>query len=424
MLVLGAAAVLGAIAALLLVSWREVRRRRHAEAQLRETAALVERTKHDFIATVSHELRTPLTSIRGSLGLVSSGALGTPPEKMLAMLKIAHQNSERLVRIINDILDIENIESGKFEIDPRDVPLAAFLRHALELNAGYGARHEVRFVLATVPDGTQVRADPDRLMQVMTKLLSNAAKFSSPGSFVWVRYRREDSRVHIEVEDRGTGIPEGFRGRVFEKFTQADSSASRRFDGTGLGLSITRHLVQAMGGTIGFATDIGRGTTFRFDLPAAATSVPTPERPLSDTARLRILTPAALDSRAVPRILHVEDDSDLSTVIQAALGTRAEVVSAASLRAAEELLRTEQFSLLILDPGLPDGNGLDLLERLAHGSSGLESPTAGPLPVLILSVTEVAPSVRRRVAATLVKSRVSEAEIAATILSLTYPRAA
>ena len=423
MLVLGAALLSSAMAALVLLSWREVRRRRHAEAQLRETAALVERSKHDFMATVSHELRTPLTSIRGSLGLVTSGALGTPPEKMLAMLKIAHQNSERLVRVINDILDIQNIESGKFEIDPRDVPLAAFLRHALEMNAGYGARHEVRFVLATAPDGTQVRADPDRLLQVMTKLLSNAAKFSSPGSFVWVRYRREGARVHIEVEDRGTGIPEGFRGRVFEKFTQADSSASRRFDGTGLGLSITRHLVQAMGGTIGFATDIGRGTTFRFDLPAVA-GLPLPEQPLSDTARLRILTPAAPDSPAVPRILHVEDDSDLSTVIQAALGMRAEVVSATSLRAAEELLSKEQFSLLILDPGLPDGNGLDLLDRLAHGSPGLESATAGPLPVLILSVTEVTQNVRRRVAAALVKSRVSESEIAATILSLTYARAA
>jgi CheY-like chemotaxis protein len=336
---------------------------------------------------------------------------------MLAMLRIAHRNSERLVRIINDILDFENIESGKFEIDPRDVPLAAFLRHALELNAAYGARHEVRFVLASVPDGTQVRADPDRLMQVMTKLLSNAAKFSSPGSFVWVRYRRDDSRVHIEVEDRGTGIPESFRSRVFEEFTQADSSASRRFEGTGLGLSISRHLVEAMGGTIGFTTDIGRGTTFRFDLPAVATSLPVPEQSLSETARLRILTPAPQHAPGVPRILHVEDDPDLSTVIQAALGTRAEIVPAANLRAAEDLLRKEQFSLLILDPGLPDGNGLELLDRL-------ESPTAGPLPVLILSVTEVTQSVRQRVAAALVKSRVSESEIAATILSLTYARAA
>ena len=411
------ALLLSALAGMLLVTLREVRRRRHAEAELRETAALVERTKRDFIATVSHELRTPLTSIRGSLGLVTSGALGTPPEKMLAMLRIALRNSERLVRIINDILDFENIESGKFEIDPRDVPLAAFLRHALELNAAYGARHEVRFILATVPDGTQVRADPDRLMQVMTKLLANAAKFSSPGSFVWVRYRREDSRVHIEVEDRGTGIPESFRSRVFEKFTQADSSASRRFEGTGLGLSITRHLVEAMGGTIGFTTDIGRGTTFRFDLPAVATSLPVAEQSLSETARLRILTPAPQDAPAVPRILHVEDDPDLSTVIQAALGTRAEVVPAANLRVAEDLLRKEQFSLLILDPGLPDGNGLELLDRL-------ESPTAGPLPVLILSVTEVTQSVRQRVAAALVKSRVSESEIAATILSLTYARAA
>ena len=420
MLVLGAALVVIVISGALLVSWREMRRRRHAEARLSETAARVESTIRDFIATVSHELRTPLTSIRGSLGLVTSGALGAPPEKMLAMLKIAHQNSERLVRIINDILDIESIESGKFQIDLRDVPLAAFLRHALELNAAYGIRHEVRFVLATVPDGTQVRADPDRLMQVMAKLLSNAAKFSSPGSFVWVRYRREDSRVSIEVEDRGTGIPENFRSRVFEKFSQADSSASRRFDGTGLGLSITRHLVQAMGGTIGFTTNIGRGTTFRFDLPAAATSLPARDQSSSETARLRILTPAAQDRPAVPRILHVEDDSDLSTVIQAALGMRAEIVPATSLRAAESLLRTEQFSLLILDPGLPDGNGLELLDRLTQGSAGLESP----LPVLILSVTEVPQSVRQRVAAALVKSRVSESEIAATILSLTYARAA
>jgi CheY-like chemotaxis protein len=175
--------------------------------------------------------------------------------------------------------------------------------------------------------------------------------------------------------------------------------------------------VEAMGGTIGFTTDIGRGTTFRFDLPAVATSLPVPEQSLSETARLRILTPAPQDAPAVPRILHVEDDPDLSTVIQAALGTRAEVVPAANLRAAEDLLRKEQFSLLILDPGLPDGNGLELLDRL-------ESPTAGPLPVLILSVTEVTQSVRQRVAAALVKSRVSESEIAATILSLTYARAA
>jgi DNA-binding response OmpR family regulator len=138
---------------------------------------------------------------------------------------------------------------------------------------------------------------------------------------------------------------------------------------------------------------------------------------LSDTARVRILTLPLQDPRAVPRILHVEDDPDLSTVIQAALGTRVEVVPAASLQEARELLGTEHFALLILDPGLPDGNGLELLDRL-------ESLAAGAPPVLILSVTEVAQSVRQRVAAALVKSRVSESEIAATILSLTYARAA
>jgi PAS domain S-box-containing protein len=373
----------------------------------------MEQMKREFISTVSHELRTPLTSIRGSLGLIEAGVLGALPQKVESLVKIAYQNSERLVRIINDILDIEKIESGRLELRIVCVALPALLQQALEVNQGYGDRHQVRFVLEPASGSEAVLADPDRLMQVMANLLSNAAKFSPPGAEVRVRVRVRagGSMVRVEVEDRGTGIPEEFRGRIFEKFAQADSSASRRFEGTGLGLSITRELLQAMHGTIGFSDAIGRGTIFYFELPrAAATPQGTPPGSLGDTARRRVLIYDD-NSVATPRVLHVEDDIDLSEVISTALNGRAEVMVAPSLAAAEELLSESIFSLIVLDLSLPDGNGLSLLERLP-------AIAGRSIPVVILSVSEVPRDVQQRVAAALVKSRVSESHIVQTILSL------
>jgi len=367
----------------------------------------MDRLKREFISTVSHELRTPLTSIRGSLGLVDAGVLGTLPEKARAMVKIAHQNCERLVRIINDILDVEKIESGKLALQIGALPIAPLLREALEFNAPYGEKYQVRFILESAPESAQVRADPDRLMQVLANLLSNAAKFSSPGSTVRVRAHQSNGRVRVEVQDSGTGIPEEFRGRVFEKFAQADSSTARRFDGTGLGLSITRRLLEAMGGTIDFTTETGHGTTFYFDLPSEA-HAPAPSTSETTRLRVRIREPIPV---VRPRILHVEDDRDLSQVIGAALADRADVVTASTLQGAEERLRTEEFSLIVLDVGLPDGSGLLLLDRLDRLSPR-------PIPVVILSVSEVPLSIQQRVAAALVKSRLSEAEVVHTILSL------
>ena len=228
-----------------------------------------ERIKQEFIATVSHELRTPLTSIRGALGLIDAGVLGELPEKAEGMIKIAYQNSERLMRIVNDILDVEKIGSGKLEVQLESVPLTAFLAQAAAVNQPYGAKHTVRFFIEAPLADACVLADPHRLMQVMANLLSNAAKFSPPGAEVSIRAIERRDRVRIEVQDRGTGIPEAFRGRIFERFAQADSSTSRRFAGTGLGLSITRDLINAMNGAIGFETITGEGTTFHFELPRA-----------------------------------------------------------------------------------------------------------------------------------------------------------
>jgi CheY-like chemotaxis protein len=255
----------------------------------------------------------------------------------------------------------------------------------------------------------------------MANLLSNAAKFSPAGSTVRVRAIECDPHVRIVVEDRGIGIPEQFRKRVFDKFAQADSSTSRRFEGTGLGLSITRKLTEAMGGTIGFTTVTDQGTTFYFELPQAGQTMQMARvNALSDTQRCRVLifgdqSEASHEPTGTPRILHVEDDTDLSHVLDVALGGNAEVVLVGTLQAAEAKLREGSFSLLLLDTRLPDGNGLSLLERLP-------SLTTHPLPVVILSASEVTRDVQQRVAAALVKSRVSEAHIVQTILSLVQRR--
>jgi signal transduction histidine kinase/CheY-like chemotaxis protein len=373
----------------------------------------LDQLKSEFVSTVSHELRTPLTSIRGSLGLLEGGVLGKLPEQAESMIKIAHQNSPRLVRIINDILDIEKIESGKLELRLQPLAIAPLLRHALEVNEGYGRRYQVRFVLQTVPEQVLVVADSDRLQQVMANLLSNAAKFSSAGAEVMVRATAAQGRVRFEVEDRGTGIPEEFQLRIFEKFAQADSSASRRFEGTGLGLSITRQLIEAMDGTIGFNTVVGQGTTFYFELPCSeplspAAAIPAeriPATPVTSTTAA-----SALRGGELPKVLHLEADSDLSDVLSATLAGKAVVTAAQTLREARRLLGSEPFSLLILDPSLPDGDGLDLLAELPQR-------VTYRLPVVILSVAEMPQAVRQRVTAALVKSRVSEERITAIVMS-------
>jgi len=382
----------------------------------------IDRLKGDFIATVSHELRTPLTSIRGSLGLIAAGAMGALPEKVAPMVKIALQNCERLVLIINDILDIEKIEAGKSQLLIGRVGVAALLKQAQAMNQAYADKFDVTLILEAPSAELEVLADADRLMQVITNLLSNASKFSPPGSSVRLRALPDSVQVRFEVEDDGSGIPEEFRGRIFQKFAQAESSAGRHFGGTGLGLAISRSLIEQMGGRIHFESRRGGGTIFFVELPRAGTeSASVPVVQPTETARVRTLVMAidaaqAAEPGAGMRLLHVENDPDLRTVLQASLAGQVEVVGAGTLKAAERLLQDHVYSAVVIDPGLPDGDGLSLLDVIDR--------MAVPLPVVILSVTEMPGVIRQRVAAAFVKSRVSEFDVAETIMALIHDHTA
>jgi PAS domain S-box-containing protein len=226
-----------------------------------------ERLKDEFVATVSHELRTPLTSIAGSLGLLVASAAGKLPDNVARLLMIAHKNSQRLVRLINDILDIEKIESGKVVFDLRPVGIRALVEQAIEANRGFAEAYGVRLRLDPDAATGEVRVDADRLLQVITNLLSNAIKFSPADEDVMVRIDNRESVVRVSVRDRGRGISDEFKPRIFEKFAQADASDARQKGGTGLGLSIVKQIVTRLGGEVGFADAYGGGTVFYVEFP-------------------------------------------------------------------------------------------------------------------------------------------------------------
>ncbi len=228
----------------------------------------VERLKQEFVSTVSHELRTPLTAVSGALSLVNSGAVGAVPDELREMLDIAEQNSQRLMRLVNDLLDIDKLVAGKMRFAVETIAVRPAIDEALAAMTSYAEPYQV--TLECVDSGpAAVLGDPMRVMQVMNNLLSNACKHSPPGSTVRVFYRQEGDEVVIAVKDEGSGVPEAFHARVFDKFAQADSADDRALVGTGLGLAIAKELVERMGGTIGFDSPPGEGACFWFRLPAA-----------------------------------------------------------------------------------------------------------------------------------------------------------
>jgi len=482
----------------------------------------VDRLKNEFISTVSHELRTPLTSIRGSLGLIAGGAAGPIPDRAKSMIDIAYKNSERLVRLINDILDIEKIESGKMAFHFKPLEVMPLLFQVVEANRGYAEQYQVSLKITAALPGARVNGDADRLTQVLTNLISNAVKFSPRGEEVEIAVRRVPQGIRVSVRDFGPGIPREFQSRIFQKFAQADSSAMREKGGTGLGLSIAKAIVEKHGGTIGFETIMGVGTTFYFEIPewqepvspssaangakprilicedhadvarllsvmleqsdfatdvahtaaqakallaqhsyaaltldlklpdqdgvslirelrAAEATRTLPivvvaadveqgreelngdalcvvdwlQKPIDRAQLVRTVTQATQRStNAKPHILHVEDDADVLQVVQAILQETAIVSSARDLAHAREMLAAETYDLVLLDPTLPDGSGIDLLPLLRR--------KRGRIPVVLFSARDSEPQLQSQVNAALVKSRTSNQELIETITKLIF----
>ena len=324
----------------------------------------IDRMKSEFVSMVSHELRTPLTSIRGSLGLVAGGVAGALPEAARNLVDIAKSNCERLIRLINDILDTEKIESGKMAFDIAEVELAPLLAAAIAANQGFAEQHGVMLVLHAPPQPVRAMADADRLTQVVTNLLSNAIKFSPENSTVQVRLLEAAGRARVEVQDHGPGIPHEFRERIFRKFSQADSSDSRARGGTGLGLNISKAIVEKLGGTLGFSSEIGQGSTFHFELPAVAART----------------VAAAPGPRTRPLVLVVEDDPDIARLIALMLDKAGfETAIARTAAEAREHVAQRHCAAMTVDLRLPGEDGVALIRSLRR-----EPPTR-EVPVIVVS---------------------------------------
>ena len=238
-----------------------------ARGPMVEAEKETDRLKDEFVTTVSHELRTPLTSVVGALGLLTGNAAGKLPDPAARLLTIAYRNSQRLVRLLDDILDIEKLESGKVVYNLKRVEVRALVEETIEAMSTLAEGYDVRIRLDAASSAGNVRADPDRLAQVVTNLLSNAIKFSPPGEEVVVAVETKSERVRILVRDHGHGVPAEFRPRIFEKFAQADATDARHNRGTGLGLSIVKQIVTRLDGTVGFEDAPGGGAIFHVELP-------------------------------------------------------------------------------------------------------------------------------------------------------------
>ena len=333
----------------------------------------VDRMKEEFVSIVSHELRTPLTSIRGSIQLVVAEPGSVPDAEHRNLLQIALNNCERLVRIINDILDVSKIESGNLALHRKAVNVAELVRQSVNVVAGPARNANVR-IEVKLPAGLRaVMVDQDRIVQALVNLLSNAVKFAPNGSTVTIGATGSEQNVTVSVSDEGEGIAPENISRLFRKFQQVDSSSSRRRGGTGLGLAITKALVEQHGGRIFVDSELGKGTRFSLTLPLATEEEAAAVAPV-------VVNRDGSASLHVRRVLVVDDDDDFRNLMRVQLKHAGYVVfDARDAASAIQIARTALPDVITVDLMMPGIDGWNFIEKLR------EEDRLSAIPVVVVS---------------------------------------
>lgn len=337
----------------------------HIVAVMRDATARreVERLKDDFISTVSHELRTPLTSVVGSLGLLRSGAAGQLPDAAQRLAEIAETNSQRLIRLINDILDIDQIRKGRMAFDYAVVDLRDVMTRTLDAMQGLADRRSITIAMQAPSAPVIACADAERLIQVASNLLSNAIKFAPEGSTVAFELIEGSEDHVIQITDSGPGIDPEFAKTIFNRFAQGARSSGQTIAGTGLGLAISREIVRSHGGEISFENRDEGGARFAFSVPR-------------DTAH------GAAGNNGSARLLICEDDGDAGRTIQSILtahGYASDLVT--TVRDAIAHSRSQYYEAVLLDLTLADADGMDVMRALQADRDTRR------LPVIVISGT-------------------------------------
>lgn len=322
-----------------------------------------EKRVSEFYSVVSHELRTPLTSIRASLGLLEGGIAGDLPDDAVQLVQIARSESDRLIRLINDILDLRKIEAGKVELRVESIRTEDLVRRVADGLKGMADEADV-LIAWRIKSGFEIRCDKDRIIQVLTNLCSNAIKYSPSGRTVNVEVDQGGPGfVRFTVADNGPGIRAEYLHKLFGKFQQIDSSDSRPKGGTGLGLAIVKAIVEQHGGTVGVDSSPGKGSNFWFEIPGESEGVSEP---------------------ASGHVFVVEDDRKLSVVLEKLLGSIGyKVTCCTRVKDAERYLKKSVPDVILLDIHLPDGNGVDLMHRI------WKNPGTAKVPVVVLTGSAV-----------------------------------
>lgn len=357
----------------------EVRERVKAEENLRAVllreqlarteAETANRMKDEFLATVSHELRTPLNAIIGWLHMLRRGHLDD--ETKVRALETIERNAKSQAQLVEDLLDVSRMISGKLRLQIGVVDTASVINAAIDAVQLAANSKDLELQVTLDPSARHVLGDANRLQQIVWNLLSNAIKFTPAGGRVTVQLERAESHLQIKVSDTGQGITPQFLPYVFERFCQADGGSTRRHGGLGLGLALVRHLVELHGGNVRAQSEgEGKGATFIIELPLAPAERVTPEKSRPELKKNDYNVSIAT-SLAGRRVLIVDDDVDTLQMLTVMLADRkAEVQAAASADEAMEILTWFRPHVLVLDLAMPGENGYSLIERIRRDENG------------------------------------------------------